>query len=80
MATEYTLAEVSLHKTEDDYWTVVKGKVYKIPKSFITNDHPGGDVIMEGAGIDSTTLFEDIGHSQEALDQLKTFYIGDLKK
>jgi len=77
---EYTLEEVAKHKTDNDYWTVIKGNVYKIPKKFISDEHPGGDVIMEGAGIDSTTLFEDIGHSQDAFDQLKDFLIGTLKK
>jgi len=77
---EYTLEEVAKHKTEDDFWTVIHSKVYKIPKQFISTDHPGGDVIMEAAGNDSTTIFEDIGHSQDAIDQLKGFFIGNLKK
>jgi len=78
--TEYTKSEVAKHKSDNDFWTIIKGKVYKIPKEFIVTDHPGGDVIMEAAGIDGTSLFEDIGHSQEAVDQLETFLIGVLKE
>jgi len=77
---EFTLAEVARHKTPEDLMMVIRDKVYRIPKKFAIEDHPGGDVLMEGAGIDATSLFEDIGHSEEALAQLKGFCVGKLKK
>ena len=41
--------------------------------------HPGGDeVLLTEAGNDATEPFEDVGHSEDAREQLKTFYIGKL--
>jgi len=40
--------------------------------------HPGGDeVLVEEAGKDATEAFEDVGHSDEAREQLKPLFIGD---
>jgi cytochrome b involved in lipid metabolism len=33
---------------------------------------------QQGAGIDSTELFDDVGHSDEATGMLKQYYIGEL--
>lgn len=44
------------------------------------NDHPGGaEVMMEVAGEDATNMFEDIGHSSDARNEMKKFEIGRLK-
>lgn len=40
----------------------------------------GAGGAQEAAGKDGTALFEDIGHSSDARDELKKYYIGDLKK
>jgi len=37
-------------------------------------------VADQGAGIDATSLFDDIGHSEEAKKQLEGFLIGKLKR
>ncbi|KAG5456360.1 MAG: cytochrome b5 [Olpidium bornovanus] len=75
---EYTLADVGTHCTKDDTWLVIAGSVYDITK-FI-DEHPGGEeVLHEHAGIDATEAFEDVGHSDEARNLLKKFYIGELK-
>lgn len=43
------------------------------------DDHPGGSaVLLEVAGTDATEAFEEIGHSDEAREQLEPFYVGDL--
>eukprot|EP00850_Spirogloea_muscicola_P018364 SM000167S02977 [mRNA] locus=s167:224212:226219:- [translate_table: standard] len=48
--------EVKLHRTEDDAWTIWRGKVYNI--SPYMRFHPGGrDMLIKGAGRDCTTLF-----------------------
>jgi predicted heme/steroid binding protein len=52
----FTLAEVAKHNSEDSCWMAIGGKVYDVT-TFIAA-HPGGDIIMEGAGIDATELFE----------------------
>lgn len=44
------------------------------------DDHPGGaEVILEAAGKDGDSMFEDIGHSSEARKKMKEFFIGNLK-
>lgn len=44
------------------------------------NDHPGGaEVMLEVAGQDATNMFEDIGHSSDAREEMKKYEIGLLK-
>mmetsp|Transcript_8893 Transcript_8893/g.12233 ORF Transcript_8893/g.12233 Transcript_8893/m.12233 type:complete len:177 (-) Transcript_8893:59-589(-) len=51
------LSEVKKHKTEEDCWMVVRGKVYNVTPYL--KFHPGGvDELMRGAGKDATKLFE----------------------
>lgn len=54
--TEYTAEEVAKHKTRDDLWVIIHGKVYDLT-SYI-DEHPGGDAIMNNAGADTTAGFE----------------------
>ncbi|XP_024357984.1 cytochrome b5 domain-containing protein RLF [Physcomitrium patens] len=50
------MEEVKQHKTEEDAWTVLRGRVYNI--SPYIRFHPGGkDMLMKGAGRDCTALF-----------------------
>jgi cytochrome b involved in lipid metabolism len=81
---EYTMEEVSKHKTDQDCWLVIgnKGnggsKVYDVTK-FLA-EHPGGpEILMDVAGKDADDMFEDIGHSAGARKTLNSFFIGDLK-
>ncbi|KAJ1677624.1 hypothetical protein EV182_005783 [Spiromyces aspiralis] len=67
----FTKEEIEKHKTRDDLWMVIDQKVY---------DHPGGEeVLLEHAGIDATESFKDIGHSDDAVELLKDFYVGDFE-
>jgi len=51
-----TMEEVKQHKTDEDAWTVLRGRVYNI--SPYIRFHPGGrDMLMKGAGRDCTSLF-----------------------
>ncbi|CAN1794802.1 Cytochrome b5 isoform A [Linum perenne] len=73
----YSMQEASQHNSKDDCWIVIDGKVYDV--SSYLDDHPGGDdVILQVTGKDATDDFEDVGHSQTARDELKTFFIGEL--
>jgi len=77
--TQFTLDEVAKHADKDSCWLVIEGKVYAVEK--FLNEHPGGeDVLLETAGRDATREFEDVGHSKSAREQLKEFYIGDVRE
>ncbi|CAG8538437.1 1886_t:CDS:2 [Racocetra fulgida] len=69
---QFTLAELADHKEKGStLYVSIKGKVY---------DHPGGEeVLLDEAGQDATEAFEDVGHSEEALEILKGLEIGELK-
>lgn len=70
------LSEISKHKTVDDLWMAVNGKVYDVT-SFV-DQHPGGEeVLLEYAGTDATGPFEDVGHSESAQEMLADLYIGE---
>jgi cytochrome b involved in lipid metabolism len=57
---------------------IINGKVYDIT-SFL-EDHPGGEeVLTELAGQDGTDPFDEIGHSPDAVELLKKFYVGDVE-
>ncbi|KAJ5677321.1 uncharacterized protein N7477_002954 [Penicillium maclennaniae] len=75
---EYTSEEVGKHKTKNDLWIVIHGKVYNVTE--YVRDHPGGaDVLCDVAGTDATEAYEDVGHSEDADEILKTYLIGTVK-
>ncbi|KAJ3107025.1 Cytochrome b5 [Phlyctochytrium planicorne] len=77
MAKTFNWTDVSAHNTRDDCWLVIDKKVYDVTK--FLDEHPGGEeVLLEQGGSDSTEAFEEIGHSDDARDLLKKFYLGDL--
>ncbi|EPX72039.1 cytochrome b5 [Schizosaccharomyces octosporus yFS286] len=79
--TEKTVSveEVLKHNTREDLWIVVKDEVFDISK-FI-EAHPGGEeVLVDLAGHDASGPFEDVGHSEDAQDMLRKFYVGKLVK
>eukprot|EP01115_Flamella_aegyptia_P015154 TRINITY_DN90_c3_g1_i1.p1 TRINITY_DN90_c3_g1~~TRINITY_DN90_c3_g1_i1.p1 ORF type:complete len:81 (+),score=16.67 TRINITY_DN90_c3_g1_i1:458-700(+) len=80
MSKTYTWNEINKHNSQEDLWIVIKGKVYDVTTFY--NDHPGGgDLLLDAVGEDAEELFfEDIEHSEEAVEMLKDFYIGDLKE
>lgn len=56
---ELTVAEVARHRTASDCWTIFQGKVYDLT-SYVAF-HPGGKrQLMRGAGVDSTSLFNEV--------------------
>lgn len=74
----YTLDEVSEHNTVDDLWVVYHGGVYDVTKYI--DEHPGGEeVVIDVAGTDATEAFEDIGHSDDAREILKSLLIGKVE-
>ena len=77
MSKQFSIEEVSNHKTKESMWIVMNNKVYDITN--FLEEHPGGDdVLLEKGGMDATQAFDDIGHSKEAIEQVNNYYIGDL--
>jgi cytochrome b5 len=81
---EITAADVAKHNTESDCWIIIGNaktggeKVYDVSKYL--DEHPGGaEVIMEFAGGNADTMFEDIGHTKDARTKMAEFLIGNLK-
>eukprot|EP00012_Vannella_robusta_P009856 CAMPEP_0206193846 /NCGR_PEP_ID=MMETSP0166-20121206/6825_1 /ASSEMBLY_ACC=CAM_ASM_000260 /TAXON_ID=95228 /ORGANISM="Vannella robusta, Strain DIVA3 518/3/11/1/6" /LENGTH=416 /DNA_ID=CAMNT_0053610667 /DNA_START=828 /DNA_END=2078 /DNA_ORIENTATION=- len=73
--TVYSMEEVAKHTSVDDCWLVINGKVVDVT-SYL-DSHPGGDdVLLEAAGTDATEEFEDIGHTDDAIEQMEEFVIG----
>lgn len=89
----YSYEEVAKHNNRNDLWMIIDGKVYDITKFqdevskqtirkchlFISLQHPGGEeVLIDEGAKDATGPFEDVGHSEDARDILKKYYIGDV--
>lgn len=70
------LSEISKHSSRDDLWVAINGKVYNISK--FVYEHPGGEeVLLDVAGKDATQEFEDVGHSEYAVEILDQYYVGE---
>jgi cytochrome b involved in lipid metabolism len=75
---DYTIADVAVHKTAADCWSVVNGGVYDLTKWVA--QHPGGPAVIEAmCGIDGSAAFNaKHGSSAGAATALATFKIGNL--
>ncbi|KAJ8041163.1 Cytochrome b5 [Holothuria leucospilota] len=73
----YTLEEVSQHRTTTSVWLVIHDNVYDVTK--FLDEHPGGEeVMLEQGGGNASESFEDVGHSQDARELMKDYFIGEL--
>jgi len=71
----YTREEVSIHNSAKDVWVIYNKKVLDV--TWFIRDHPGGeDVILEYSGQDLTQAFEDIGHSEKAVELMNKYWVG----
>ena len=73
-----TLAEVSKHCADEDMWIIIWDNVFEV--TAYLDDHPGGpEVITDVEDFpDKTQQFEDTGHSEGGVEDLKFFHIGVL--
>jgi len=72
-----TLITTSKHNTRKDIWFAVHGKAYNVTE--FLNEHPGGDeVLLERAGKDASSAFDEIGHSPDAHEMMHKYYVGDM--
>ncbi|KAH8387843.1 hypothetical protein KR093_009869 [Drosophila rubida] len=77
MSKEISLATVKKHNTPGDLWIVIDNKVYDVTK--FLHEHPGGEeTLLTVGGTDGTEDFNDVGHSAEARELLKKYFIGNL--
>ncbi|XP_078256919.1 cytochrome b5 type B isoform X1 [Rhinoraja longicauda] len=73
----FSMEEVKTHDNSKSTWLVLHDKVYDVTK--FLEEHPGGEeVLFEQAGGDATESFEDVGHSSDAREMLKQYFIGEL--
>lgn len=81
--TEYSILEISKHKSPEDCWLLIEGRVYDVTD--FDASHPGGKAILEGCGKNATMLFETrpmgsgTPHSDSARDLMEDYEIGTLK-
>ncbi|KAF7523543.1 hypothetical protein PCG10_006521 [Penicillium crustosum] len=74
----FSVDDVASHKDRTDLWVIIHGKVYDLTK--YVRDHPGGaDVLYDVAGADASEAYDEVGHSEDADEILKTFLIGTVK-
>jgi cytochrome b involved in lipid metabolism len=76
-----SLEELKAHNKRRSCWVAIHGEVYDLTRYIVK--HPGGDIILKGAGIDATHLFTKSNkyghdHSNGAFEVLKQYHIGYL--
>ncbi|TKA53999.1 hypothetical protein B0A53_03279 [Rhodotorula sp. CCFEE 5036] len=76
---EYTVEDVSKHKTKDDCWVIIDGQVLDVTK--FLPDHPGGaKAILLYAGRDATEEFDMLHERSVITKYAKDTIIGKIKK
>ncbi|CAI6094162.1 unnamed protein product [Clonostachys chloroleuca] len=77
MSETFTLKDVKAKSAETSGCIVIDGKVYEITDYM--SKHPGGDdILTEVLGTDASEAFHEVGHSAEAIEQLKPLLRGIL--
>ncbi|MGE5425470.1 MAG: cytochrome b5 domain-containing protein [Bacillota bacterium] len=76
--TPYTLTDIKAHATKSNCWTAIDGKVYNLTAYIASGQHK--PIITDGCGIDSSSLFNNVGNHSSAQAQalLPTMVIGYL--
>ena len=73
----YSEEEVSVHDKAKDLWMTIHGGVYDLTDFLLK--HPGGEeVLLKLAGQDGTVCFDEIGHTEEAIQLRETLKIGEV--
>ncbi|XP_076255649.1 cytochrome b5 isoform X2 [Rhynchophorus ferrugineus] len=77
MAKEFSFEEIKKYNDKKCTWIVINNDVYDVTP--FLDQHPGGEeVLLEQAGKDATEAFEDVGHSSDAREKMKSFQVGTL--
>ena len=71
----FTRSEIRKNDDKDKVLFILHDKVYNV-HSFL-NEHPGGEeILLEHKGIDASEDFDDVGHSKDAMELMKTYQVG----
>jgi len=74
---EFTRSEVEKNDDMDKVLIILHDKVYNVHK--FLNEHPGGEeVLLDHKGKDGSEDFDDVGHSNDAMELMKTYQVGVL--
>lgn len=77
MSKQYTRSEVASLNCKDKTLIIIHDNVYDVTK--FLNEHPGGEeILLDHGGKDASEDFDDVGHSKDALDLMKTYKVGEL--
>ncbi|XP_044020682.1 cytochrome b5-like [Aphidius gifuensis] len=75
---QFTRAEIA-NSGEKITRIIIHDKVYDVSK--FLNEHPGGEeVLLEQAGKDASDDWDDVGHSNDAIELMKNYLIGEIVK
>ena len=67
--------QLAVHDSPDDAWVALHGAVYDV--SDFVHMHPGGaHVILAFLGEDITDEFEEVEHSEYAIEMLEKYKVG----
>ncbi|KAK7338109.1 hypothetical protein VNO77_18708 [Canavalia gladiata] len=73
----FTFKDVAKHNRKKDCWIIVRGKVYDVTP--FLEDHPGGDeALLSSTEKDATVDFEDVGHSDSAIEMMEQYFVGEV--
>ncbi|KAL0117424.1 hypothetical protein PUN28_010334 [Cardiocondyla obscurior] len=73
----FTRSEVEKTQDQDKVLFILHDKVYNV-RGFL-NEHPGGEeILLEHKGQDASEDFDDVGHSKDAMELMKTYLVGEL--
>lgn len=74
---QFTRSEIQNNKDKDKNLFIIHDKVYNV--HVFLNEHPGGEeVLIEQKGRDASDNFDDVGHSQDAIELMKKYQVGVL--
>lgn len=77
MEKQFTRGEIETNDDKDTMLFILHDKVYNV-YSFL-NEHPGGEeVLLDNKGKDASEDFDDVGHSNDAMELMKKYQVGVL--
>lgn len=74
---QFTRSEIENTDDLDKVYLILHDKVYNV-HSFL-NEHPGGEeILLDHKNQDASEDFNDVGHSNDAMELMKKYLVGEL--